>query len=190
MVRKLAAVLLAVLCVSLMIGAMGCDKSKPDPTQTVTDFWNAVKSGDFQKALSYFAASVNTGELKKNLEGDDPQTKEMANALLAKMNMVPKSSKVEGDNATVPTEITMPDLEKLMEKIFEIVGEMMGSGMDITEMSEEQITEMMMKKMKSLIDELPTVTKTVDIKLVWENEAWKMKSNPFEDIEKAFEGLR
>ncbi len=148
-----------------------------------------MKSKDYEKALSYMATSVDLGDLKEQLENPEPETEEIVDALFSKMDMVPESSKVEGDSATVPTKVTMPDVEKLMEKLFEVFGQLMESGMDMTSMTEERMTAMLMDKMGKMIDELPMTTKTVDIKLVWESEAWKIKTNPFEDIQKAFENM-
>lgn|GEM_PF-3067763 len=179
---------MALLCLALLAGALGCGGSgKPDPKQTVTDFWNAMKAGDYSKALSYMSTTLDLENIKKNLEGEEPGEKEITDALIKKMDMVPKSSKTEGDNATVNTEVTMPDMEKLVEEMFKLIGEMMESGMDISQMSEEQIAAALMEKIGKIIGELPTVTKTMDIKMVWEADAWKIKTNPFEDIEKAFE---
>jgi hypothetical protein len=190
MSKKMTVLAAALLCLSLLAGALGCGgSSRPDPKQTVTDFWNAIKAGDYNKALSYMSTTLNLDELRKSLQSDEPGQKEITDALVKKMNMVPKSSKVDGDNATVTTEVTMPDMEKLMDEMFKIVGEMMESGVDITAMSEDEITAALMAKVGKILQDLPTVTKTMDIKMVWEGGAWKMKTNPFEEIEKAFEQM-
>lgn len=190
MAKRLTAMALVLLCFSLLLVGVGCGKSgRPDPKQTITDFWNAFKSGDYQKAYSYVAASVDLGELKEELESSDPDTEKLLGEVFSKMNMVPKSSKVEGDDATVTTEVTMPDLEKLMEQMSQIIGGLISVETDMASMTEDQTQKLMMEKMALVIKDLPAVTKTTDIKLSWENGDWKIKSNPFEEMEKAFESM-
>jgi hypothetical protein len=181
MTRRIVVMMAALLCMALALGSLGCgnSSSKGNPEQSVTDFWNALSKGDVQGALKYISREYYAAGSMGELENEDSYAKEQMMTMKDYMDLVPVSSKVSGDTAVVKAELTAPDLDAIGDQLMTIVGELMASGFDIENMTEEQLDEAYMKKVQKLMEEAPSITNEEDIDMVWEDDMWKINSNPF-----------
>ncbi len=107
---------------------------------------------------------------------------------MASLDLKPLSSEVDGDKATVKTEMTAPDLAQI-DLVFD---QMMTLSIDMAEaedysgLSPEEIIQQFTLEFMKLLNTLPTATAVQDVSLVWENGAWKITSDPFKDLEQYF----
>ena len=75
----------------------------------------------------------------------------------------------------------MPDMDVVGEEIGTALFASMGD--DLANMTEEQIMEQFVKELPKIIKDAPTTTEDSEVPMVWESDAWKIDSSPFEDLE-------
>lgn len=188
MAKKIVVAMVALLCVALTLGALGCGNkssgSSGDPEQVVKDFWAAMKAGDFAKAKTYLASDIADTALEDMDMGDDPMVAAMVEAVMDLMNLKVTGSTINGDTATVDTEMTMPDMDAVGEEL--MAGLFSSMGDDLANMTEEQMMAEFAKKLPELMKNAPTVTEKEAIPMVKEGGAWKIAASPFEDLDTGF----
>lgn len=178
MAKRIIVGLVALLCVALVLGAVGCgSKDKGNPEQTVKDFWAAVQQGDFAKAKTYFTSSADTSSLDEFTENSDPMTTAMMEAFMGAFDMEVTGSTVNGNNATVDVEVTIPDMDYVLDKLFASMGD------DAMNMTEEQIMAKMAEELPKVIKDAPITTETDQVSLVWENDKWLIDEDPFSGLQ-------
>lgn len=166
------------------------DSSQPE--DTVTAFWAALSSGDVAGALSYCSDTMRTRALKNLFttffSGEGGEYGADVQQFMAGLDLKPVGSEVRGDKATVVTEVTGPDLEQI-DLIFDQMMTLsidMAEAEDYSNLTPQQIIQQFTLEFVKLLNTLPTATAGQDISLVWEDEAWKIASDPFEDLEQYF----
>lgn len=166
---------LALLLIALFLLA-GCGTKSETPEQAVTNALNAVKNLDEAAAQKYFTYSelFNSKDSKKNTLNK----KENAKFFVENITFKTLSSSVEGDTATVKTEITNIDMKSILG---EYVGQMMplafGNAFAANKLSDEEMDK---KAEQILLDLLKRkdnkkATTTVDIQLTKSENSWKIK---------------
>lgn len=152
------AVLLVVALLTFMI------VTSSDPKKSVDGFLTNLKAGDFEKAQEFL-----TGEkLLKDEEYDIETQRLFFDKISWKVTKVTK----ESDNATVELEITNKDFKTLIASYMQKVLKLALSGENITV---EENKNYLIEELKN--DQVQTITQTKTIKLVKENEKWKVVSN-------------
>ena len=180
MAKRIVVGLIALLCVVLVMGAVGCGSKKGNPEQTVNDFWSAVQSGNYTQAKTYFASSVTTSSLDEITAATDPITAELAKSLMGLITMKTTGSTIDGDSATVNVTVTMPDMDVAGEAITQVMTESMGS--DPANANLEEAMKQLVDKLPAILKDAPTKTETSQVQLVWENNAWKIKADPLASL--------
>ncbi len=91
----------------------------------------------------------------------------------------------------VKAKLTSPDMDAILEQLMSVVGEIMSSGADVANMTQEQINDAYMKGLEGLLEDTETTTFDEEIEMVWEDNLWKLNSNPFAAIQggMGFEGM-
>ncbi len=189
MMKRIAAVMVALLCVALVLGALGCGNKDSEgkgggsgsPEQVVKDFWAAMKAGNLQKAKTFMTAELAEEAFEGMEMLDESMMATMFKAITELMDLKVKGSTIDGDEATVDVVISMPDMEAIDEEA--MMELFFGLGMDLENMSEAQMAEAFAKKLPELLKKAPTVTKDEKIDMAKEGGAWKIASSPLEDLE-------
>lgn len=104
--KPIIALLLTLVLV--FIGLTGCSAASPD--KTVTDFLDAVKQGDFETALQY----VETEADQPIISLDSPEEEKLGKLIFSKLSYKIVSTSKDNDTASVQTEITSPDLLRIV----------------------------------------------------------------------------
>lgn len=157
-----------VIALSLMIGMSGCGGETPE--QAVSNALNAVKTANKDEASKYF--DYNT--LVKNAENGttlDAESEEMVKLFFRDLSYQVESSSVNGDEATVKTEITNTDMSLVLKNMIAQALPLAFSDISDEEMKDK--TEQIFVDLLNSKDN-KTVTNTVDIKLVKKDGQWKI----------------
>jgi hypothetical protein len=182
MTKRIAMGFMVLLCMALVVGSVGCGNSRPNPEQTVMDFWKAVQKGDYQAAKTYLSTSISSSTLDEMGSAEVWQT-QLFEKVTDSITMKTVSNTVNGDNATVKVEFTLPDMDVVGDAIDEVIGSSMSNVTDPLQINMEELSQILLTKLPDIIKSAPTQKKELDISLVWENGDWKIKTDPFADIQ-------
>jgi hypothetical protein len=160
----------------------GLRQQEANPEQTVNDFWSAVQKGDYKTAKTYLSSTLSTSTLDE-LGGAEVWQSKLFEELMGSVTMKTVSNTVNGDNATVTVEFIMPDMDVVGEAITEAISSGMGNVTDPSQINMEELGNTLLTKLPAIIKAAPTKTEKQDISLVWEDGTWKIKTDPFADIQ-------
>ncbi len=167
--KKLLSLATAMLCLTLV--ATGCGKTA-SPEEVVTNGLTAVKNIDTENMSTYFDSEDLFGA-DFELNREDESTKLLVDKLAFKV----VSSKIDGDTATVTTEITNIDMSYVMGEFLSqaitAVFENAGSEEEISEEDFDAKTEQILLDIMGDVD-VQTTTLTADISLVKVDGKWKI----------------
>ncbi len=183
MSKRILVGLVALLCVALMLGTMGCGDSSGSgsPEQVVKDFWEAFKQGDFEEAKTYLSEDIADTALEDMSLEDDPLTAAMVEAVIDLMDLEVIGSSVDGDSATVEVELTMPDMDAVGDQLGATL--MAAMGEDAANLSEEEMMEAFARALPEVMKNAPIITEETEIPMVKEGGDWKIAASPFEGLE-------
>lgn len=169
-ISKLAIVCF-ILTAMLVIG--GCGSSGETPEQAVTNALNAVKNLDKETAQKYFAYE----DLMSNSENELLEDQEILKLFVKNFNFKVLSSSIEGDTATVKTEITNMDMKQILgEYMKQAMGLAFGNAFSGDPLSDEEMDKQAEQILMDLLkkEDNKLVTSTVDIKLTKTETSWKL----------------
>ncbi len=182
MTRRIAMGFIVLLCMALVVGSVGCGSSKPNPEQTVMDFWKTVQKGDYQAAKTYLSAGISSSTLDEIGSAEVWQT-QLFEKVMESITMKTVSNTVNGDNATVKVEFTLPDMDVVGDGIDEVIESSMSAVTDPLQIDMEELSRTLLAKLPDIIKSAPMQQKELELSLVWEDGAWKINSDPFDEIQ-------
>ncbi len=174
--KKLTALL---CCAVLVLTLAGCASEKPEDEakkaeEAVTGLITAVQKVNVEEAKKY---AVLDAETEAGL--DDEQTT-LFGALFGKLQYKILSTEAAGDDAyLVKTEITAINIKPLLSSyIEESLKAALSEGFN-TNKSEEEIIQIAEQKFTEILnrDNLETITNTVDIRVIKDNNVWKVQAD-------------
>lgn len=168
------------LILTLSITMSAC--SGPKPEDTVKSFLDSYKNGNITEAMKYVESNedFNIEEIKKDFEtNQNDKTTQAFLKAFSKLEYKIINSKVENDTAVVETEITVPNLGKviteLMKEAFTLALSSAFSDNNDQSNMDSMMETMLLDKINS--EDIPMVKKTVNINLVKQNNSWIIKAN-------------
>lgn len=173
--------------VLILLMVTGCSNSTPNPEKTVQEFYAAIKEGDFEKANTFLSADIQIDDLEEDilpgdLEGPDA---EMANKLLDKISFSVKTHEIDGDNATVNTIVSWPDMEILFSKFFaEALPIAFQAALAST--SQEDIDLLLEPIFLDILSDTPIVETPHEVQLSLVDNNWVITTNPIPDPNEVF----
>lgn len=172
--KKTLKPLLYFLLISLLFTLTGCGPKSED---SVKGFLDSFKKYDFKTSQTYILA--DTSKYSPTSNTNSPEQEKMVKGMLEKISYEIVSSKVDGDNATVTTKITSPDMLKIMSEsistLLPLVLTSALSGENDSKKTEELIETTFLNNIKN--PNAPLTSSTIDIKLVKTNGEWKIKAD-------------
>lgn len=170
--KKVISILLSL---AMVLSLVGCSGSSPK--DTVSSYLDSFKSGKVEESRQYIKETTDTqaeNASTKVLDNEDPEVDAAMKKAYSKLTYKILDSTVDGDKATVETEITAPNLGVIMT---ELIQESMplAFASAFSENAEDDNMDELMNTM--LIDKLNSkdlsmISKTVNINLVKENDTW------------------
>lgn len=170
------------LVLGMIVSVTGC--SKPKPEDAVSGCLDSLINGDFEEAakyLNYENSDIEENDIFEIGETDDPETAKALKNSYGKIEYEILNSSVDGDKAEVEIEITIPDLasvlsQLMMEALPLALEEAFNEIAEDDNASDENdnITDLMNTKLieKLNSDDVPMVTKTMNINLTSKNNKW------------------
>jgi len=186
-VKKILVLILMVSCIFLSLTGCGGDK-KETPEEAVTNALNAVKNLDKENISKYFGTDNVFNEDEKEQQ-DEEFTEEYTKLFVEKLTFKILSSDIDGENATVKTEITNIDAMKALQKYLEeAFTEALSSAFQQNELTDEELEKKSEEKYIEILkrDDIGMATTTVDIKLTENGDSWKL--NLDEELQNAILG--
>lgn len=175
--KRIFICLVAVLCAALVLGGAGCGKkSLGDPEQVVMDFWDALQRGDFDKAATYLSDELADTALKAYTDQVNLKVATMLKGMLTVSTLVTKGSSVDGDNATVDVEVTMPDMDVAGNEVPRQVFENLGS--DAANLTDEELMEIFAQRAPEVMKGMPKVTESGKFSLAAMGDFWRITELP------------
>ncbi len=186
-----------ILIVVLFLGILmlvGCDgdEAQANPEQVVESFFTAMTSLDLDRAKGLVSSEYmvefdrDMSELQAMLDADDEEAELMRkvfDSLFKRAELSATGHTIDGDVATVDTEIRMPDMEQfgemLMAKMFEL---MFSEEYDFENMTDEDAMQLVVGLMEEIIVELDMVTQSGQAQLVLEDGQWKIDGDMMSDL--------
>ncbi|WP_427339579.1 DUF4878 domain-containing protein [Caloranaerobacter sp. DY30410] len=168
------------LILTLSITMSAC--SGPKPENTVKSFLDSYKNGNITEAIKYVEGNedFNIEKIKKDFEANqnDKTTQAFLKAF-SKLEYKIINSKVENNTAVVETEITVPNLGKviaeLMKEAFTLALSSAFSDNNNQSDMDSMMETMLFDKINS--EDIPMVKKIVNINLVKQDNSWVIKAN-------------
>ena len=158
-------ILITFIIFTLTLGIVGC--STQTPTDVVQSYFKELENGDSQKATAYFENVFPSNEEETE---EDEVSKEIITKYISRIDAKVVSEEVNEDTATVEVEIEAPNLSNLVMEVFQ---ESLVYAFGGTDMSEEDMNEILLEKVDSGECEI----RTGKINLVKEDNEWKIKSD-------------
>jgi hypothetical protein len=189
MVRKIVVMMVAVMCMALVLGALGCGDSKPNPEDTVNAFWSAVQRGDYQTAKTYFASSMTSTSLDQFEASKQAGMEDLGAAFAKTMDLKTVSHTTSGDNATVIAKLTIPDMTEVFSALDEAMNSASANATDPTQIDFAALMTEIAEQVPAIIKDAPTTTEDVSIGLVWEDGTWKITDDPFSELQSILNGM-
>ena len=156
-----------ILVALVLIISVGC--SGPDPDAAVKSFMDAMIRADFNTAAKYVS-----GNVEEMLNAPDAkEAEQLTNAIFVKVSYQLGEKKVTGNQATVDTKITSPDLAAITASV---VIEVMPAifNLAFTGGTEEQIEALFMESFLKHINDkdAPMLTSDVTVHLEKKDGRW------------------
>lgn len=153
-------ILLTMIFSITLLAGCGTKEANGKPEETVKNFLDAFIEGDMKTANTYLLDAEDVM--------DDTSEKEEDSYFSKISYELVDGAEIDGDNATVKTKITSPDMEQAMSLFFEA---MMAS---VVNGEEEMTEEQMQSKFDELLDsdEVGKITNEVDVKLQKQDGKW------------------
>lgn len=170
--KKLICTLLALV---LVISVVGCSR-KSSPESSVSGYLDAFIDGKPEEGKKFLKDTINLsdeGESIESIQNTDPEFDKAMKKAYGKITYKILDSTVNGDTAQVKTEITAPDLKSiLMEIIQESISLAFINAFseNADDNMDELMNTMLIDKLNS--EDIPMVTKTININLVKEDDLW------------------
>lgn len=178
--KRLITLFLLLVFVSTFIGC------GPKPDVTVTNFFNAIKQGDLQKA----AALVKSDEQSKDeLKFDDPSQEKVVKSIFSKVDYTIGKSVVNGNNATIDVKVTSVDLTKVYAKMIpDLLGKYMTQAMSGEKVDEAKQNQEIMDYLVNAINDASAekFSSDLQVKLVKDKKGWVIE--PADDLFNAIIG--
>ena len=155
----------------------GC--SANSPATVVYLYGQYMKNGDYSRMYDLMSEESRGGQTKDDFTKDivsssDKETDLMIKTYFKDVNMKPIKTVINGNEALVTTEITIPDFSKMMEYMLPKVLELAFTNESI---DDEAASNLLSEYIKE--NEMETTTVARDIKLLKE-DGWKIDTNSFE----------
>jgi len=166
MLKRLSLSVFVVLLAALTL--VGCSKG-PGPEQVASSFFSALTAADWEKANSFRSAEWQSGFTQPS-----PEDERLVNALVTKMSFEVGKATVTGQQAQVPFDMTMPDLEKLLSAF---MVELIALSAELDQNTpEEELKVILEDKLLDLLErpELAYVTYEGTMRLQQEDGTWKV----------------
>ncbi|QIB26285.1 DUF4878 domain-containing protein [Caloranaerobacter azorensis] len=168
------------LILTLSVTMSAC--SDPKPENTVKSFLDSYKNGNITEAIKYVEGNENFNieKIKKDFEANqnDKTTQAFLKAF-SKLEYKIINSKVENNTAVVETEITVPNLGKviaeLMKEAFTLALSSAFSDNNNQSDMDSMMETMLLDKINS--EDIPMVKKVVNINLVKQDNSWVIKAD-------------
>ncbi|MBU5677985.1 DUF4878 domain-containing protein [Alkaliphilus sp. MSJ-5] len=177
---------LSVLLIIVLVFSMtACAKS--DPKASVSGYLDALKSGNIEE-MNKYVKSDSEDQVKEVFNNENQMNEEAFLKAYSKLDYKILSSKVNGDTATVETEINAPNLGKIMTELIQEALPLAFAAAFKEDKSEDNMDDLMNTMLLDKVnsDDMPMVKKTVKIDLVKENNNWII--NPSNDFTNAITG--
>ncbi len=172
--RRHLGIILLILVLAFTL--VGCGAGQETPKQAVTNALNAVKNLDKETSQQYFGESNWIGGNSSELLENEANAKLIVEKI--KFNII--SSSIEGDSATVKTEITNIDMKNVIgEYINQIMPLAFENAFSENPLSEEEMEKKSEELLLTLLrkEDNKTVTSTVDIHLNKADKTWRLEMN-------------
>lgn len=172
--KKVLTLILALVCLTLPLSGCGGDK-KETPKDAVTNALNAVKNLDKENISKYFGTESVFNEGKEQKEDEDSE--EYAKLFVEKLKFKILSTDIDGEKATVKTEITNIDAMKALQKYLqEAFTEALNNAFQQKELTDEEAEKKSEEKYIEILksDDIGMTTNNVDIKLTRNGDSWKI----------------
>lgn len=169
----LTGLLALILSALLLAGCGGGGSEGPGPKEVADQYLKAITSADWEAAEKLAAASAK-GALGRPEAGDEL----FVNVMMSKTSYKLGDAKVQGSNASIDLELTMPDMmqvtERLMAEVFADLGAVFSG-----ELSNEELEAQMTEKFEAIMNDLgdiATATYKGTMTLVKESGGWKVRT--------------
>lgn len=167
MPRRFGFMVVLVLVLSALLAGCG----SPGPKDVADQFFKAITSGKWDAAEGLLAADT-ASPLARPAEGEE----RVINALMSKISYTLGEAQVQGDQAVIDLELTMPDMERLTATLMnEVLPLALGAGL-AEDVSDEQMGLMVEEKFVEVLNEKDVAMVTYDgsVTLVKESGGWKV----------------
>ncbi|KGG81090.1 hypothetical protein Y919_02745 [Caloranaerobacter azorensis H53214] len=168
------------LILTLSVTMSAC--SGPKPENTVKSFLDSYKNGNITEAIKYVEGNENFNieKIKKDFEvNQNDKTTQAFLKAFSKLEYKIINSKVENNTAVVETEITVPNLGKviaeLMKEAFTLALSSAFSDNNNQSDMDSMMETMLLDKINS--EDIPMVKKVVNINLVKQDNSWVIKAD-------------
>lgn len=199
---KIVITVIVLVVILLMVAAAifyTVNKSKPE--DSINTFFTALKAGDLTTAEQYLVVEGSEGiedslenEIGNTLDentistlNDENYQKELMSACFSNIEWKVNSVNKEKDKATVTVELTSKDFSKIVPNFFsELLSRVFATAFSGEEMEE---SEMLTILKDEIVDSSDVTTRTLDIKMVKEDNVWKISTNEKDLLELLLPGL-
>lgn len=154
-----------------MVIVTGCGTKSP--TEVVNDYFNEIKKGENAEVTEYLLENIESTEdsTESNDEtSQDPKIEEAMKLYLSKLDAKVLSENIDKDKATVEVELSGLNFSNI---ILEIVQESISNVFSGVEMSDEDMSNSILEKVKSGKVE----TRTGNITLSKVDKEWKINTD-------------
>ena len=199
---KIVITVIVLIVILLMVAAAifyTVNKSKPE--DSINTFFTALKAGDLATAEQYLVVEGSEG-IEDSLENeigntlnentmsalnDENYQKELITACFSNIEWKINNINKEKDKATVTIELTSKDFSKIVPNFFsEMLSKLFATAFSGEEMEE---SEMLTILKDEIVDSSDVTTRTLDIKMVKEDNVWKISTNEKDLLELLLPGL-
>jgi len=150
---------LSVLLIIVLVFSMtACAKS--DPKASVSGYLDALKSGNIE-GMNKYVKSDSEDQVKEVFNNENKMNEEAFLKAYSKLNYKILSSEVNGDTATVETEINAPNLGKIMTELIQEALPLAFAAAFKEDKSEDNIDDLMNTMLLDKVnsDDMPMVKK-------------------------------
>ena len=150
----------------------GC-QSLPDPTETVGAFWEGVKAYDYEAIAATLGAETTVEDIQTAIGSD--LNRSMLGPVYSKISYQCGEPEIDSDarTATVPVEVTYPDLGAIFTSAYESVLEpLVNKALEGETTSQQEVEKLLMEGVVSEIEAegAPMRTDSLSIDLVYADE--------------------
>ena len=166
--KKIKIILMIVLSMAIVTGC-----GAKSPTEVVNHYFSEMKKGENADLANYLLENVELQNKEDNKDKDeesDPKMDEAMKIYLSKLDAKVLSEKIDGDKATVEVEVSGLNFSNI---ILEIMEESVASIFSGSEMTEEDMSNSVLEKVKS--GKIDTRTGTITLSKV--DKEWKINTD-------------